>query len=148
MNTPPTTTDTQPKPKVKKPTLTYMLHDPETMENAGKYNSTSHRNAALKAATKGFTRILLRRTKTKLIYEYAGEANVLDEPKVVPRGNRNIVYAKKPKAKFVKSFEYNGPKLPNEEHDEEEEKESKKTKQDELPDDAPATKRQSSSKKV
>lgn len=99
---------TTPAPKVKKPTLTFMLHHPDTMADAGKYNSTSHRNAALKAATKGFETILLRQTNTKTIHKYEGSVIKLDEPKQIPRGDRFITYAKKPVAKFVESFEYDG----------------------------------------
>lgn len=97
-----------PAPKAKKPTLTFMLHHPDTMADAGKYNSTSHRNAALKAATKGFNTILLRQTNTKTIHKYEGSVIKLDEPKQIPRGDRFITYAKKPVAKFVESFEYDG----------------------------------------
>lgn len=123
-------------PRTKKPTLTFMLHDPETMASAGKYNSTSHRNAALKAATKGFTNILLRQTNTKTIYRYEGGSIKLDDPKNVPRGGRQIVYSKRPVASFKESFEYNGPKLANESSPSDNDKENDKRVRDEA--DEPA----------
>lgn len=96
------------KTRTKKPTLVWMLHDPETMASAGKYNSATHRNAALKAATKGFKTILLRETNTKEIQEYEGSTVPLPEPKRIPRGDREIVYTKKPAVKFIRSYEYSG----------------------------------------
>lgn len=99
----------------RKQTLTFMLHDPATMANTGKYNSTSHRNAALKAANKGFQTILLRQTNTKTIYQYEGSVVKLDEPKQIARGDRFITYAKKPVARFLKSYQYEG--LDEDEHE-------------------------------
>lgn len=92
----------------KKPTVTFMLHDPETMASAGKYNSNSHRNAALKAASKGFTDIHLRQTKTKTVFHYEGSTMALAEPKLIQRGGRTIPYSKKRAAKFIRSYEYQG----------------------------------------
>lgn len=98
----------------KKPTVTFMLHDPETMASAGKYNSNSHRNAALKAASKGFTDIHLRQTKTKTVFHYEGSTTALAEPKLIQRGGRTIPYSKKRAAKFIKSYEYQGAPIDEE----------------------------------
>ena len=94
--------------KAKTKTQVWMLHDPETMASAGKYNSATHRNAALKAATKGFKTILLRETNTKEVQEYEGSTVPLSEPKRIPRGDREIVYTKKPAVKFIRSYEFAG----------------------------------------
>ena len=98
------------EPKAKKPVSTWMLHCPKTMASVGKYNSASHRNAALKAATKGFTTIWLRPTNTKKIYVYEGSVTPV-ETKMISRGDRVIPYSKKPCAKFVETFEYTGNQL-------------------------------------
>lgn len=98
---------------------TFMLHEPGTMAFAGKYNSATHRYAALKAATNGFREILLRQTNTKIVHRYTGSETVLKEPRVVKRRDREIVYSKKPHAVYEGSFEYKGAE------DEKEEKEEK-----------------------
>ena len=95
----------------------YMLHDPATMAFAGKYNSASHRYAALKAATKGVENILLRQTNTKVVHKYQGSTEPLDKPRIVKRKDREIGYSKKPKAVYLGHFDYDG-KLPDEDNKE------------------------------
>lgn len=96
-------------PRNRKPRITFMLHDPETMANLGKFVSTDYRYAALKAATRGRKRILLRKTNTKEVREYTGEIVPLAKPKVIQRMGREIVYRKKPKVSLVRGFVYKGP---------------------------------------
>lgn len=96
-------------PRVKKPKSTFMLHDPVDFHPLGKFISTDYRYAALKTASRGVTKILLRKTNTKTIREFEGRIITLDAPKEIVRGNRTIVYSKKPAVKFVKSFLYAGP---------------------------------------
>lgn len=105
---------TEATPRAPKKTHCFMLHDPKTMAFAGKYNSVSHRYAALKAATKGVTEIRLRQTNTKTVHDYTGWTSTLDKPRMVKRGDREIPYYKKPGATYNGSFEYAG-KLEKEE---------------------------------
>jgi hypothetical protein len=72
--------------KTKNEKKTFMLHHPTTKANLGKYVAADHRNAALKAATRGHTSILMRQTYSRVVYEYQGGVNVLDETKEVKRG--------------------------------------------------------------
>lgn len=99
---------------------TFMLHEPGTMAFAGKYNSATHRYAALKAATNGFKEILLRQTNTKIVHRYTGSETILKEPRVVKRRDREIVYSKKPHAVYEGSFEYKGAEDEKEGHPAEE----------------------------
>lgn len=94
----------KPEPKVKKDKVTFMLHEPDTMRSVGKYMATDYRYAALKVATQGHKRILLRKTNSKEIYEYNGDVIRLDTPKIITRGSRPITYEKKPTVKFVRKF--------------------------------------------
>lgn len=98
----------------RKPKLTFMLHDPNStppLASLGKYVSTDFRYAALKVASRGHTKILLRRTNTKLIYEFTGSILKLDTPQVVARGERTITYYKKPVVKFVKKYVIDSPTI-------------------------------------
>lgn len=112
--TPATTEPTETQPTEAQPTtskrakITFMLHDPKDMSSLGKYVSTDYRYAALKAASKGKTTILLRKTNSKEVREFQGEVEVLDQPKVINRGTEQIKYWKKPKVKFVRKFVYDG----------------------------------------
>jgi hypothetical protein len=90
----------------------YMLHDPKTFASIGKFSSSDFRYAANKAASRGFTNILLRKTNTKQVYEFGG-AVVDIPPTTVMRGDREIVYSKKPKVSFVRKFIYDG-EIPSE----------------------------------
>jgi len=111
-NAPATPAPDAPAPKaarVQKPKLTFMLHKPGTFESLGKYVSTDYRYAALKVASRGKENpILLRKTNTKLVYEFTGNVVELDTPQVVSRGERTITYSKKPVVKFIRKFTYEG----------------------------------------
>ena len=102
-------TDPTPGTTTKKPKSTFMLHDPNDMSSLGKYVSTDYRYAALKVASRGHKKILLRKTNTKEVREFAGDVVTLDTPKEISRGDRTIQYFKKPTVKFVRKFTYNGP---------------------------------------
>ena len=110
--------DTQPKAKAKAPRArnTFMLHDPSDYSPLGKYVSTDYRYAALKVASRGHERILLRRTNTREIREYVGKITPLETPKQITRGDppRTISYSKKPSVTFVKKYVY-GAALPADE---------------------------------
>lgn len=95
--------------KKKKEKKTFMLHHPDTFASLGKFVSTDFRYAALKAASRGHKKILLRITDTKLVYEFQGDIVELEIPQIVKRGEREISYNKKPTVKFVQKFIYNGP---------------------------------------
>lgn len=104
--------DTDPSPAApggKKAKGTFMLHDPKDMSSLGKYVSTDYRYAALKVASRGHKKILLRRTNTKEVREFEGSVVTLDTPKEIHRGDRVIKYNKKPAVKFVRKFVYSGP---------------------------------------
>lgn len=103
---------TTPTPKrTPKPKSTFMLHNPTDMSPLGKFVSTDYRYAALKVASRGHTRILLRKTNTKDIREFTGNVVTLDTPKQITRGDppRTITYSKKPTVKFVGKSVYSGP---------------------------------------
>ena len=85
-----------------------MLHDPRDLSSLGKYQSADFRYAALKVASRGHKHILLRKTNTKEIREFAGDVVALDTPKQIHRGDRVITYSKKPVVKFVKKWLYQG----------------------------------------
>ena len=71
---------------------TFMLHEPGTMKPLGKFVSNTPRSAAAKAASRGFKKILLRETGTKILREYEGGRVTLDPPKVVTRGERTVTF--------------------------------------------------------
>ena len=70
----------------------YMLHDATTMKPVGRFASTTSRGAAMKAASRGYTTILLRETGTKKIHKYAGEKVELEKPREVNRDGKIITY--------------------------------------------------------
>jgi bifunctional DNA-binding transcriptional regulator/antitoxin component of YhaV-PrlF toxin-antitoxin module len=94
-----------------KPKLTFMLHEPETFVCVGKYASTDWSYAALKAASRGFEKILLRKTNSKEVREFLGKVVELDIPQEVKRGDRVIMYNRKPVVKYVQKFYYTGPEI-------------------------------------
>lgn len=83
-----------------------MLHKPDTLEALGKFQSSDARYAALKCASREHSRILLRQTNTRLMYEYEGKIVDLDTPKEISRGDppRVIRYTKKPVVRFVRKY--------------------------------------------
>lgn len=101
-------TTVAPTKPTKRPKSTFMLHDPKDLSSLGKYQSTDFRYAALKVASRGHKQILLRKTNTKEIREFAGDVVALDQPKEIHRGDRVITYSKKPVVKFVKKWVYQG----------------------------------------
>lgn len=86
---------------------TFMLHSSTDMTPLGRFISTDWRYAALKAATRGHTQILLRQTGTREVKEFAGQ-RVDIEPKAIERGGRTITYNHRPQVKYVRSFVYTG----------------------------------------
>jgi len=88
-----------------KPKFTFMLHHPD-MTCAGRYVSDTHRHAALKAASKGVTQILLRRTNSKEVWEFRGATQELPEPKQIRRGDKVVAYSRKPTVEFLRSWVY------------------------------------------
>lgn len=125
-----------------KPRLTFTLHAPGTMLVIGKMTSSDPRYAALKvracvlggqgreglspaltcdlrsrlqAASRGHTRILLRKTGGRTVREYSGTLVKLDVPAVVKRGEREIVYNQKPSARFLKQWDWEGAAKADEE---------------------------------
>lgn len=103
-----------PATATKRPKITFMLHDPKDMSSLGKYVSTDYRYAALKVASRGHKRILLRKTNSKEVREFAGDVVPLETPKQISRGDRVINYNKKPTVKYVRKFVYTGA-LPDDE---------------------------------
>lgn len=75
---PETAATTKPVKKTPRVKSTFTLHDPTSMTVVGKLSSSDPRYAALKAASKGHTRILLRKTGTRIIREYTGSLQVRD----------------------------------------------------------------------
>lgn len=94
--------------RTRKPRIAFMLHDPADMSSLGKYVSTDYRYAALKVASRGHKRILLRKTNTKEVREFEGDVVPLETPKQISRGDRVISYNKKPTVKFVRRFVFDG----------------------------------------
>lgn len=108
------THDAAPAQPNKRPKITFMLHDPRDMSSLGKYVSTDYRYAALKVASRGHKKILLRKTNSKEVREFDGDVVPLETPKQISRGDRVISYNKKPTVKYVRKFVYTGA-LPEEE---------------------------------
>ena len=98
----------------RKAKITFMMHDPRDMTSLGKYVSTDYRYAALKAASRGHKRILLRKTNSKEVREFVGDVVPLDVPKKISRGDRVIEYSKKPSVRYLRRFVYDGD-LPEDE---------------------------------
>lgn len=91
----------------KKPKRTFMLHSPVDMTALGRFISTDWRYAALKAASRGHTKILLRQTGTREVRRFDGQ-KVAIEPKEITRGGRTIKYTHRPQVKYVEKFAYAG----------------------------------------
>lgn len=86
---------------------TFMLHSGEDMTALGRFISTDWRYAALKAASRGHKKILLRQTGTREVREFEGN-RIPIEPKQITRGGRTITYTNRPQVKYVKKFTYAG----------------------------------------
>lgn len=87
---------------------TFMLHNPTDMSCAGRFVAPGYREAALKAASRGHSDILLRKSGTREIRQFKGVIETLDTPKIVKRGDREVAFHKKPNVKFEKKFYYDG----------------------------------------
>lgn len=97
----------QPQENNKKPRRTFMLHSPGDMTALGRFISTDWRYAALKAASRGHTKILLRQTGTREVREFDGNRLEI-EPKEINRGGRIIKYTHRPQVKYNRKFVYSG----------------------------------------
>lgn len=86
---------------------TFMLHSLADMSALGRFVSTDWRYAALKAASRGHTGILLRQTGTREVREFEGSC-VPIEAKEITRGGRTITYRHRPVVKFTRKFTYKG----------------------------------------
>lgn len=91
-----------------RPKKTFMLHVPGDMSAAGRFVAPGYREAALKAASRGHTDILLRKSGTREIRQFQGFIETLSAPKVVKRGDREVLFSKKPNVKFVKKYQFDG----------------------------------------
>ena len=85
-----------------------MLHNPTDMSALGRFVAPGYREAALKAASRGHADILLRKSGTREIRKFEGFIEVLDTPKVVKRGDREVLFAKKPNVRFVEKYHFDG----------------------------------------
>lgn len=91
-----------------RPKKTFMLHAPGDMSATGRFVAPGYREAALKASSRGHTDILLRRSGTREIRQFQGFIETLSTPKVVKRGDREVLFSKKPNVKFVKKYQFDG----------------------------------------
>lgn len=91
----------------KKPKRTFMLHAADDMTALGRFISTDWRYAALKAASRGHTNILLRQTGTREVRKFDGQKVPIDA-KQITRGGRTITYTHRPQVKYTGKFTYAG----------------------------------------
>lgn len=109
----PTSTSVPPAPgapRKSRPKRTFMLHGVDDMSCVHKFSAPGFREAAMKAASKGHGRILLRRCGTSEVREYVGRFVALDPPVVVARRGaaKPIEYHRKPRVEFVRAFQFSG----------------------------------------
>lgn len=95
-------------PIARKNKITFILHDPATFKPVGRFTSTTPSLAAKKAASRGFTVAHLRKVGTKIVYVYDCKKVVLDEPKVIKRGESTITFKTVSTVKLLKKYMYNG----------------------------------------
>ena len=92
---------------------TFMLHAP-TGEALGNFTGNNYRSAAMKAASKLCKstepkELHLRRTGDRKVKVFLGYSQVLDRPQEVKRGDKTVIYTKKPAVRFTKQvYEYQG----------------------------------------
>lgn len=84
--------------------ITYMLHSFDDLKPVKTYKVKTYRDAAMKAIKEGYKDILVRKVGNPLIKYFKGEVEQLDPPKIVKRGDREIVYKHVNKVKLQKSF--------------------------------------------
>jgi hypothetical protein len=89
--------------------LTFMLHDPSDMSDIGRFRGNDVWHAALKAASKKHERILLRRTRTKIVHEFAGRRERLAAPKSVIKNGEPVTFEFQPRVEHVRSWEFTTP---------------------------------------
>lgn len=83
----------------------YVLLDGRTLKDTDRvFCGSSPSAAAKKAASRGMKRILLRRTGTSTVHEYAGSVKKLNRPKKVERNGTVITYRKETVIKKKKMF--------------------------------------------
>lgn len=92
------------KPKKVSTKKAFMLHSSTDMHPIGKYMSNTFRQAALKAASNGHEEVILRQTGTKTCKRFSCKNRILDEPKIIKRGDKEIKYSKIPEAKWINTF--------------------------------------------
>ncbi len=98
-----------PKPEItRKAKFNFILHDPKTFKPMGRFSSTTPSLAAKKAASRGFTVVHLRKAGTKIVYVYDCEKVVLDNPKVIKRGDVTVTFKTVSKAKLLRKYTYSG----------------------------------------
>ena len=78
---------------------TYLVHGEDNSVLA-RYRSTSHRNAALKAASKKHTVIRIRKAGDDFVRIFDGA--IIEAPRTVVRGGREITYRTQSRVKFVR----------------------------------------------
>ena len=105
------TPDASKTKKSPRPKSTFMLHAPPPPgggntigTNIGKFVSTDHRYAALKCASRKHTAIHLRKTNSKLVYEFQGGIQALETPHTVRRGDQEFVCKNRPFVKFIRTY--------------------------------------------
>lgn len=79
---------------------TYLLHGEDGAVLA-RYRSTSHRNAALKAASKKHTVIRIRKAGDTKVRVFEG--TVVDAPRTVTRGGEQVTYRYQSKVRFLRT---------------------------------------------
>ena len=86
----------------------YMLHDPTTWNEIGKYKGHDFRTAGLKACSKSHGKdlsvLILRETGTKRCAMYRWSYNELETPKVVKKNDKEIIYRRTPAVELVGYF--------------------------------------------
>jgi hypothetical protein len=83
-----------------------------------RYRSTSHRNAALKAASKKHTVIRIRKAGDTFVRIFDGA--IIDAPRTVVRGGTEITYKTQSRVKFLKQEDF-VPKAPEKKEEKKEE---------------------------
>jgi hypothetical protein len=80
----------------------YVLVDSKTKrDTAHMFTGSSAHAAAMKAASRGHKKILLRRTGGDVVHEYKGSVRKLKTPKVVSRNGVDVVYTKETSVRRV-----------------------------------------------
>ena len=86
-----------------------MLHDPSDMSDIGRFRGPDVWHAALKAASRRHERILLRRTRTRIVHEFAGRRVKLEAPAETERAGARVRFEFRPQVEHVRSWEFATP---------------------------------------